>query len=152
MSLSLNTLAFPSTPVDAATDSDKSTKIHKASQQFESLLIGEMLKSAREEGSEGWLGSGGSTGDDSAMGMAESQLANALSQNGGLGLSKEIERSLLRVTSQNIARTTDSRPAPKSAEVPLSPDGAASRPVLASQNIAETPAQAYSLTSSAKNP
>ena len=79
-----------------------------------------MLKSSREESSEGWLGSGGSTGDDSAMGMAESQLANALSQNGGLGLSKEIERSL----------SGNSK----------------------SQNIAETPAQAYSFTSSAKNP
>ncbi len=112
MSLSLNTLAFPATPSDPVAGDDKSAKIHKASQQFESLLIGEMLKSAREEGSEGWLGSGGSTGDDSAMGMAESQLANALSQNGGLGLSKEIERSLSRATSQNIA--------PKSAELPLS--------------------------------
>ncbi len=34
-------------------------------------------------------------------------------------------------SSKELARTTDSRPAPKSAEVPLSSGGAASRPVLA---------------------
>jgi peptidoglycan hydrolase FlgJ len=69
-------------------------KVHDAAQQFESLLIGEMLRSAREESSEGWLGSGEGTGDDSAMDMAETQFANALSRSGGLGLAAMIERSL----------------------------------------------------------
>ncbi len=79
-------------------------KIHDAAQQFESLMIGEMLKSVRENSSSGWLGSGddNDSGGDSAIGMAESQFANALALGGGLGLSKMIERSVTsEATSQN---------------------------------------------------
>ncbi len=39
---------------------------------------------------------------------------------------------------EELARTTDSRPAPKSAEVPLSSGGAGSRPVLAFEELART--------------
>ena len=84
----------------------KPKKIHEAAQQFESLLIGEMLKSAHPSDSEGWLGSGESTGDDSAMDMAESQLANALTKGGGLGLAKIIERDMTKATSQNTSQNT----------------------------------------------
>ncbi|HEX4167535.1 MAG TPA: hypothetical protein VHZ55_18875 [Bryobacteraceae bacterium] len=90
---------------DISPTADKATKIHKAAQQFESLMVGEMLKSVREDSSDGWMGGGESTGDDSAMSMAESQLANALSQNGGLGLSSVIERSLTKESNQKVAET-----------------------------------------------
>ncbi len=72
----------------------KPSKLHDAAQQFEALMIGEMMKSVRESGSEGWLGSGGDTGDDAAMDMAEGQFARALAMGGGLGLSKMIEQSV----------------------------------------------------------
>ncbi len=85
----------------------KGKRIHDAAQQFESLMIGEMLKSVRENSSSGWMGSGDSTGDDSAMGMAEAQFANALTAGGGLGLSKMIERSL---TSQNAPQNENASP------------------------------------------
>ncbi len=84
---------------------NSSPKLHKAAQEFEALLVGEMLKSARESGSDGWLGSGESTGDDSAMDMAESQLANALSSGGGLGLASTIERAMSKQPAQNNAET-----------------------------------------------
>jgi peptidoglycan hydrolase FlgJ len=76
-------------------------RLHKASQEFEALLVGEMLKSARDAGSDGWLGSGESTGDDSAMDMAESQLANALASSGGLGLASTIERAMAKSNQNN---------------------------------------------------
>lgn len=72
------------------------SKLHDAAQQFEALMIGEMMKSVRESGDDGWLGSGGDTGDESAMDMAESQFARALGMSGGLGLSKTIEQSVAR--------------------------------------------------------
>jgi Rod binding domain-containing protein len=78
------------------------SRLHKAAQEFEALLVGQMLKSAREAGSDGWLGSGDSTGDDSAMDMAESQLANALTASGGLGLASMIERAMPK-SDQNSA-------------------------------------------------
>jgi Rod binding domain-containing protein len=79
-------------------------KIHDAAQQFESLMIGEMLKSVRENSSSGWLGSGDDddVASDSAVGMAEQQFANALALGGGLGLSKMIEKSVtVEVSNQN---------------------------------------------------
>lgn len=88
----------------------KSSKLHDAAQQFEALMIGEMMRSVRESGSEGWLGSGGGTGDDTAMDMAESQFARALSSGGGLGLSNMIEKSVAaqHPESQNVNAVRES--------------------------------------------
>lgn len=72
----------------------QAAKLHKAARDFEALMIGEMLKSTREGGSDGWLGSGDSAGNDSAMGLAESQLAQAIANGGGLGLAQLIEKQL----------------------------------------------------------
>ncbi len=78
-----------------ATALKKPSKIHEAAQQFEALMIGEMMKNVRESGSEGgWLGSGEGTGDDQAVGMAESQFSQALASRGGFGLAKMIEQTV----------------------------------------------------------
>jgi len=61
--------------------------------QFEALMIAQLLKEARgDEG--GWLGSGEDTGSATAAGLAEEQFAQALAQNGGLGLGAQIVSSL----------------------------------------------------------
>jgi flagellar protein FlgJ len=82
-------------------------KVHQAAQQFESLLIGEMLKSAREAGGSGWLGAGD---DDQAgaigMEMAEQQFANMLAANGGLGLARMVENSLRASDSPRAASSS----------------------------------------------
>lgn len=72
----------------------KHSKIANAATQFEALLIGEMLKSVREASDEGWLGGGSDSSAESAFGIAENQLAQTLSQQGGFGLSKTIQHSL----------------------------------------------------------
>lgn len=72
----------------------KPSKLHEAAQQFEALLVGEMMKSVRESSSDGWLGSGDDNASESAMGMAEGQFSKALSMSGGLGLTKMIEQSV----------------------------------------------------------
>jgi Rod binding domain-containing protein len=71
----------------------KSLKAAGAAGQFESLLIAQMLKSMREEGS-GWLGTGSDKTADTAVGFAEEQLATALSSAGGLGLAKIVQSGL----------------------------------------------------------
>ncbi len=83
----------------------KPSKLHDAAQQFEALMIGEMMKSVRDTDSEGWLGSGGGTGDDTAMDMAQSQFARALAQGGGLGIAATIEK---RMTAQRPDLQNDS--------------------------------------------
>lgn len=92
----------------------ETSKIHNAAQQFEGLMIGEMLKSVRDASSDGWLGSGSSDASDSAQSMAEAQFASALASGGGLGLAKMIERNLSKEASaQNVTATPDSSAAAK---------------------------------------
>lgn len=65
----------------------------EAAQQFESLLIGELLRMAHS-GEGGWLGSGEDSTASPAIGLAEDSLAEAISSHGGLGLSKYVVQSL----------------------------------------------------------
>lgn len=76
---------------------DESQKRAHSAKDFEALLITQMLHSARAEGS-GWLGAGGDSDDagDAAVGLGEQQLAQAISNGGGLGLARVIDRALSR--------------------------------------------------------
>ena len=69
---------------------DSPQKIREAASQFESLLIGQVLKSMHEDGEDGWLGSGEDQTASSAMSLADEYLAQAISTHGGLGLAKMI--------------------------------------------------------------
>jgi Rod binding domain-containing protein len=71
-------------------------KLLDAAKQFESLMLSEMLKSMREASGDGWLGTGDDAAGDSAMALAQEQFAQALAQNGGLGLSKMVAQGLER--------------------------------------------------------
>ena len=93
----MNLYTIPAFALAASTTNGpapSSSKLHNAAQQFEALMIGEIMKSEREAGSGGWLGSGDDSGDDSAMDMAEGQLSNALAAGGGFGVAKMIEKTM----------------------------------------------------------
>ncbi len=93
MSDSLISKALP--PVASAIPSQKTDspdKIRSAAQQFEALLIGQILQSASEDG--GWLGSGGDSASSCAGGFAQEQLAAAMAASGGFGLSRLIAKGL----------------------------------------------------------
>lgn len=84
-----------------------------AAKDFESLLIAQMLRSVREEGS-GWLGTGEDESSSAAFGLGEEQLAKTLAAGGGIGLSKIIEKGL------KPASATAAPVAPAFAGVPAS--------------------------------
>lgn len=68
-------------------------KLRQASEDFEALLIGQMLQSIRESALSGWQ----ETEDQSgaiALEMAESQLARMMATSGGLGLARTLRKSL----------------------------------------------------------
>lgn len=103
----LDSISLPLiSPVDVAAESDQTPGTHatrdtpeaiaKAATQFEALLIGEVMKSAREANGSGW----GDTDEDEAgstmMEVSEQQLAQALAASGGLGLAKMISAGLSR--------------------------------------------------------
>ncbi len=73
---------------------DSPEKIQDAAQQFESLLLSQILSTVHENG--GWLGSGGDSSSGAATGFAEQQLAGMIAQKGGLGLSGMIAAGLSR--------------------------------------------------------
>jgi Rod binding domain-containing protein len=73
-------------------DSEKQKEIG-AAKDFEAILIGQMLRSVREEDS-GWLGTGDDGAGATAFGLGEEELAKAISAGGGLGLSKVIASGL----------------------------------------------------------
>ena len=64
-----------------------------AAQDFEALLIGQMLRSMREQGSS-WLGTGDDSAGATAFAFGEEELAKAITKGGGLGLSKIIAAGL----------------------------------------------------------
>lgn len=71
----------------------KPQTLAEAAQQFEAVMIGQLLKEAQgDEG--GWLGSDADAGSVTAAGLAEEQFAQALAHSGGLGLSAQIVSSL----------------------------------------------------------
>ncbi len=78
----------------AGTGNPQPKNIAQAAEQFESLLLAQMLKGAHDETTGGWLG----TGDDQAGGcmseLAEEHLAQAIASRGGLGLTSLIASGL----------------------------------------------------------
>ena len=77
---------------DQSSKTAERAKIDKAAHDFEALLVAQMLKSSHSEG--GWLSAGDDDSSDTAVGMGEEQLAQALANGGGLGLAKMIETQL----------------------------------------------------------
>src|SRR3954471_7859723 len=79
------------TPGTAAQGRDPG-KVHDAAQQFEALLMGQILRSVRQSGS-GWLG-GEDSSAECATDFAEQQFAAVLARQGGLGLATLITKGL----------------------------------------------------------
>jgi len=71
-------------------------QISEAATQFEALIIGQVLKAARESSDKGWLGTGEDQTSDMAMEMAEQGLAQGLAAQGGLGIAKMVTAHLRR--------------------------------------------------------
>jgi len=78
---------------------DDPVRIRAAAQQFEGLLLAQILRTSHESGS-GWLGSDSDSSSDCATDYAEEQLASAMAQQGGLGLAKLIAEGLERQSSR----------------------------------------------------
>ena len=81
-----------------ASSRDTPEAIEKTAVQFEALLIGEVLKSAREAGSSGWLGTDESEAGSSLMEVSEQQVAQALATSGGFGLAKMVAKGLAKAS------------------------------------------------------
>ena len=93
MMISAPTSSIPAPDGEPVRKANDPAKVRDAAQQFEALLIGQMLRSVRESGG-GWMGSGGDSSGDCAVEYAEQQMAATLAQQGGLGLAGLISHGL----------------------------------------------------------
>jgi flagellar protein FlgJ len=93
---------------------DTPEKIQKAAQDFEALLIGQMLKSVRESSFGGGWGTSDQSGDV-AIDMAEQQMAQLMASNGGLGLAKLVSKGLENAMPSNHPRSANVIPRTTSA-------------------------------------
>ncbi len=78
----------------AASKSQDPAKVRNAAQQFEALLMGQILRSARA--SSGWLGDDADPSAECATDYAERQFAAVIAQQGGLGLADMVAKGLER--------------------------------------------------------
>jgi len=112
MSTPISALAPHIHALGAAPASPSPAKLHEVAQQFEALLIGEMLKGVREATKDS--GMDGDDDDDpagdSAMDMAQTQFAQSIAAQGGLGLSHLIETGLARDSENQTEKTAEPSP------------------------------------------
>lgn len=78
-------------PLAAARQPDTPAKIRDAAEQFEALLLGQILRAARQSG--GWMGASDAS-SDCAIEYAEQQFASVMAKQGGLGLAALIAQGL----------------------------------------------------------
>ncbi|MGA2711761.1 MAG: hypothetical protein ABSG41_01540 [Bryobacteraceae bacterium] len=93
MGIGISLGALPLVVADLNQSAKEKQKETGAAKDFEALLIGQMLRSLREEDS-GWLGTSDDDASTATFGLGEEQLAKAMAAGGGLGLSKVIASGL----------------------------------------------------------
>ena len=93
--LAMSAILPGSAPVmPAAADKSRDpAKVHDAAQQFEALLMAQILRSARGDGP-GWFSDGDDASGEVATDYAEQQFAAVMAQQGGLGLADMIAKGL----------------------------------------------------------
>jgi len=76
----------------SAGSKDTPARIQQSAKDFEALLLGQMLKSAREAGGGGLTGCGDDDGEANStmIELGEQQFAQALASSGGLGIAKMV--------------------------------------------------------------
>jgi len=101
----------------ASAEKDTPEKISGVAKQFEALMIGQMLKSAREANGGGWLSDEDSQDDQTGslvMELAEQGFSQAIAARGGLGIadmvSKQIERGEAKTPSSDSAPPAQDQP------------------------------------------
>ena len=88
-------LSFSGVAEGAQRKTDDPAKVRDAAQQFEALLLAQLLRSARESDG-GWLGTGADSASGCAFDLADQQLSLAMARDGGFGLAKLVASGLTR--------------------------------------------------------
>lgn len=93
-------------------------ELEQAGRDFEALLLTQLLKSAREASSGGWMGEGSGVEQSVAMELAESALARAMAADGALGLARLLAED---GSAPPAASGVDATPRPETDSPPTPP-------------------------------
>jgi Rod binding domain-containing protein len=107
------TSPFAATPADGSNLSGPNSpeKVAKAAEQFEGLMIHQLLKSANSD-DEGWFGTGGEDhAGMQAMEIAQQQFASAMAARGGIGLAQLVVKGLAQAPQTAAAGAPAATPA-----------------------------------------
>lgn len=81
-----------------------------AAQQFEALLIGQMLKSMHDSDNGGWTGTDSDNAGAPAMELADEQMAQAMASHGGFGLAHLVASGLNARTPSDKEQSAEPHP------------------------------------------
>lgn len=90
---------------------ESSPRVAAAAEQFEALLIGQMLQSMHESGDGGWTGTDNDDAGAPAMELADEQLAQSIASHGGLGLARLVVSGLNAKAPADPAQPSKAHPA-----------------------------------------
>jgi len=117
--------SFGQALASASNQKDTPEKLSGVAKQFEALMIGQMLKSAREANGGGWLSDEDSQDDQTGslvMELAEQGFSQAIAARGGLGIANmvtaQVERGEAKTPSSDSAP-----PAPAPSSLSKKPTG-----------------------------
>jgi Rod binding domain-containing protein len=102
---------FHSTLESASKNTDTPEKITGVAKQFEALMVGQILKTARESSGGGWLTDEDDQDDQTGslvMELAEQGFSQAIAARGGLGIAKMVTANIER--GQARTPSSDSEP------------------------------------------
>ncbi|MGJ5820753.1 hypothetical protein [Paludibaculum fermentans] len=80
--------------------------VKQTAEQFESLLIGQIMHSMRASSGGGWMGTGEDQAGSTMGDFAEQHLAQVMAQQGGFGLASLIQQGLTRASDPAPAIST----------------------------------------------
>lgn len=94
-----------------ARQKDSPEKIRDTASQFEALLIGQVLKNAKQEKSEGMMGDDEDDSSASTTDLANDFFARSLASKGGIGLAQVFANGLEKASLSNALGSNNSSPA-----------------------------------------
>lgn len=86
-------------PPEAPANGRDPGKVKDAARQFEGLMLAQLLRSMRQSGEGGWLGTGEDHTAGSMMEVAEEHLARTIAAQGGIGLASMVLQGLEKFAS-----------------------------------------------------
>lgn len=101
--------------LQSASQKDTPEKVAGVAKQFEALMVGQILKTARESSGGGWLNTEDDKDDQTGsmvMELAEQGLAQAIAARGGLGIAKMVTANIERTQAKTPSSDSEAPAAP----------------------------------------